>query len=287
MIMTKKLTITEINNKLLTKEMKVIGEYISSSVSTLVECKNGHQWKTRVANIIHRNDRCPLCFSHNHTKKWTTESINDFLSKRKIALISEYPGKVAKKGTFRCEYGHIWETTVASVISGRGCKSCYGKNMPLDIKTIQDRYKKFGYDVIGEYVNYSSVLKFICSNGHTWNSTVGNTRCSSCASYGFKVNRPSFGYILKFDSFIKYGISNSIQSRLYRHKLHNPPHEVVVIFKFNDGAKARIWENTIKTTIGGNYVGKDKCPDGWTETLPITLLETVIEKYDDSFRHIV
>lgn len=283
--MTKKLTINEINDRLMPKGIKVTGEYISSSISTLLECSNGHQWKTRVANLLNRNDGCPLCSKHNHTKKWTTESINVFLSKRKIKLISDYLGKVAKKGKFICEGGHIWETTVASVLFGKGCKSCYGKNVPLDIKIIQDRYKKLGYEVTGEYVNYSSVLNFTCSNGHTWNSKVGNTRCSSCATYGFKTNRPSFGYILKFDTFIKYGISNSIESRLYRHRLHNPPHEVVVIYKFSNGEKARLWENNIKDAMGGNYVKKDKCPDGWTETLPISLLEIIIEKYNDTAFH--
>lgn len=283
--MTKKLTITQINNRLLPKGIKIVGEYISSSISTLLECSSGHRWETRVANLLNRGDGCPICSGHNHTKKWTTESINDYISERKIKLISEYPGKVAKKGIFMCEREHIWETNIASVLSGRGCKFCYGKNMPLDINIIQNRYKKLGYTVLGEYINYSSVLKFTCSNGHHWNSKVGNTRCSSCATYGFKTNRPSFGYILKFDTFIKYGISNSIESRLYRHKLHNPPHEIAAVFTFRDGEKARLWENTIKKTMGGNYVGKDKCPDGWTETLPITLFESVIEKYDDSFYH--
>lgn len=283
--MTKKLTINEINDRLSHKGIRITGEYVSSTVSTLVECKNGHQWKTRVANLLNRKDGCPLCSGHNRTKKWTTESINDFLSKRKIKLISDYQDKVAKKGKFICELGHVWETTIASVLSGKGCKSCYGKNIPLDIKTIQNRYKKLGYDVSGEYINYSSVLRFSCSNGHTWSAKPSNTRCSSCASYGFKINKPSFGYILKFDSFIKYGISNSIESRLYRHKLRNPPHDIVAIYKFSDGASAKLWETTIKTIMGGNYVGKDICPDGWTETLPISLLENIIEKYGDSWPH--
>ena len=91
--------------------------------------------------------------------------------------------------------------------------------------------------------------------------------------------------MIKFDTFIKYGISNSIESRLYRHRLHNPPHEVVVIYKFSNGEKARLWENNIKDAMGGNYVKKDKCPDGWTETLPIFLLEIIIEKYNDTAFH--
>lgn len=281
--MTKKLTINEINNKLTTKGIKVIGEYISSSVSTLLECSAGHQWKTRVANLLHRGDGCPICSEHNHTKKWNTDSINKNISDRGIKLVSEYPGKVGKKGSFVCDKGHTWETTIASVLAGSGCKICYGKNIPLNMKEIQHRYEKLGYTVTGEYQNYDSVLKFSCSNGHTWDAKVGNTRCSSCAKYGFKLNRPSYGYLLKFDSFIKYGISNSIESRLYRHRLKNPPHSVEMLCKFENGEGAKLWENEIKSSMGGNYVGRDKCPDGWTETLPVECLQIIIEKYGDSF----
>lgn len=283
--MTKKLSISEINNKLAPKGIKVIGEYVSSSVSTLLECSVGHQWNTRVANLLNRGDGCPTCSGHNHTKKWTTEAINANLSDRGIKLISEYPGKVSKKVSFICNHGHVWETTVASVLSGTGCKICYGKNIPLTIEEIQLRYKKLGYSVTGEYENYDSVLKFSCADGHTWNATVGNTRCSSCAKFGFKLDRPSYGYLLKFDSFIKYGISNSIESRLYRHRLKNPPHSVEMLRKFDNGEGAKLWENEIKSSMGGRYVGRDRCPDGWTETLPLEFLQIIIEKYGDSFSH--
>lgn len=281
--MAKKLTIEEINTRLEPKGIKIIGNYVSSSISTLLECNSGHQWKTRVANLINRGDGCPMCSGHNHTKIWTTQSINDCISERGILLTSEYPGKVGKRGSFICEKGHKWDTTIASVLRGSGCKVCHGKTIPLTMKEIRHRYEKLGYTVTGEYVNYDSILKFSCSNGHTWNTKVGNTRCSSCASFGFKLDRPSYGYILKFATFIKYGISNSIESRLYRHKKVNPPHEVILLLNFSDGKQARLWENSIKKHFGGRYVSKNECPCGYTETLAISTLPELIQKYGDSW----
>ena len=283
--MAKKLTVNEINTRLEPKGIKVIGDYVSSSVSTLLECSAGHQWKTRVANLINRGDGCPRCSGHNHTKIWTTQSINEQLSERCIRLTTEYPGKVAEKGSFICQNGHTWNATINSVLAGRGCKTCYGKTMPLTTEEIKKRYKKLGYTVTGEYKNYDSILRFTCSNGHTWDTKVGNTRCSSCASYGFSLDRPAHGYLLKFDTFVKYGISNSIESRLYRHKKHNPPHEVILLLDFVNGKEAKLWENSIKINLGGSYVSKTECPDGFTETLPISLLPALIQKYGDSWLH--
>jgi hypothetical protein len=279
--MAKKLTTDYINTFLSTKGMKLLQDYVNSSVSVMLECSQGHQWKTRVANVLNRGDGCPHCSHHSSVTHWTIDSVNEQLKKRKIQMISDYHWKTTSKSIFTCEKNHIWETTLTSVLSGRGCKTCYGKTLPLTLSEIQNRYNKLGYTVTGEYVNYSSVLAFTCSNGHVWSATCRNTRCSACASYGFNLAKPAVGYILKFDTFIKYGISNSIQSRLYRHKMHNPPHKVVTVIEFENGEQAKAWENLIKKTMGGKFANKTQCPDGWTETLPLILLESVIEKFDD------
>lgn len=283
--MTKKLTSTEINNRLSSKGIKIIGEYISSNISTMVECANGHQWTTRVANLLNRPDGCPYCSGHNNTKKWTTESINQHLASRSITLISEYTGKVAHKGRFKCMNNHEWETSITSVLNGKGCGQCYSKNLPLSLKDIQKRYHEIGYTVNGECSSSSSVLNFTCSNGHSWNAVARHTRCAACAEYGFKFNKPASGYILVFKTFIKYGISNSLESRLYRHRLKNPPHSVAMIKSFTDGKEAIQWENEIKEIFGGKFVDKSQCPDGFTETLSIECLESLIEKFGDSWHH--
>jgi hypothetical protein len=277
--MSKKLTIEEINLKLTDRGITVIGEYKSNATPVKVQCSQGHIWEPRIGNLISRKDGCPHCSRHSSVFTWTTESINDKLKSRGITLISEYSGKVKDKGTFVCTNNHEWVTSVNSVLNGRGCKKCHGKTIPLTLEIIKERYSKFGYSVDGVYTGHGCNLTFTCSKGHVWKGNSGNTRCSSCAKYGFDINRKAYGYILQFDGFIKYGISNSIESRLYRHKIHNPKHEVLVKYEFDSGADAKNWENTIKTEFGGRYVDKTLCPDGWTETLPNDLIPQVIEKY--------
>jgi hypothetical protein len=44
-----------------------------------------------------------------------------------------------------------------------------------------------------------------------------------------------------------------------------------------DGKRALDWENNIKRTFGGRYVTKEQCPDGYTETLAIHLLEHIVK----------
>lgn len=283
--MPKKLTIEEINTRLKSKNIKIVGEYISSTVSTTLECNLGHQWSTRVANVLNRNDGCPKCSGHSSSKQWTTEMINQHLSDRKIKLMAEYTGKVKDKGIFTCSNNHTWTTTIASVLAGRGCKLCYGKNLPLDLPTIQKRVEKLKYTVVEKNTGDTSLLTFTCSEGHTWDAKYYKSKCSSCAAYGFDLKKPAVGYILKFPSFIKYGITNNLDSRLYRHKIHNPEHEIVFTLNFKTGLEAKLWEETIKINFGQKFVDKTQCPDGWTETLDCFKLNDIIKKsLDDFFR---
>jgi hypothetical protein len=276
--MSKKLSIEEINQRLEDKGITVVGEYKSNACPTEVECAYGHSWSPSIANLLSRKDGCPHCAGHSSVVTWTTETINEKIHARGITMVTEYTGKVADKGTFICSQSHTWITTINSILRGRGCKQCHGKTMPLSLEIIQQRYSAFGYTVTGDYTGHGCRLTFTCSNGHTWIGNSGNTRCSSCAKYGFNTDRLAFGYILQFDGFIKYGISNSIQSRLYRHRISNPTHSVVALFEFSTGEAAKQWETLIKTDLGGKYADKQACPDGWTETLPNHLLEQVIEK---------
>lgn len=283
--MSKKLTVSEINSRLKERGIIVIGEYKSNNTPVAVQCENGHTWNPTVANLLFRQDGCPHCSRHSSVFQWNKELINQHLHSRKIELISEYPGKANRRGTFMCAEGHIWTTTISSVLNGKGCINCYGKTMPLSLEIIQQRYHSLGYTVSGAFTGHGCKLTFTCPNNHTWIGNSANTRCSSCADYGFNLERPSFGYILKFANFIKYGISNSIASRLSKHRSHNPPHSVVAVFKFCTGTEAKSWEKSIKSEFGGKFVDKFQCPDGWTETLSLKMLDAVIEKCSDVSLH--
>lgn len=276
--MTKKLTQEEINQRLSVKKITLISEYINSTKSVTVQCEKGHIWTTRVANIFNRGDGCPHCSGHSSVKRYTVSELEKIFKDRNVTFITKYKDIVptSSKATFICDDGHTWATSVNSMLGKKtnGCGVCYG-NTPLNLDILQKRYEKYGYKIISTYVNSNEKIQLECSEGHIWWGAPLNTKCSSCASYGFKLSKTAFGYILVFDNFIKYGISNSIESRLHRHKIHNPSHTVHLIHKFDDGNEAKKWEKMISEKFGKKFVDKSKCPDGWTETTHINNLEEI------------
>ena len=104
--------------------------------------------------------------------------------------------------------------------------------------------------------------------------------CPSCAVYSFKLDIPSYGYLLDFGHFIKFGISNTLKVRLQRHKTKNGKFTVIKTKLFENGQDALDWENDIKKKYGGSHVSKEICPDGFTETLPMFFKETLLITLD-------
>jgi predicted GIY-YIG superfamily endonuclease len=129
--------------------------------------------------------------------------------------------------------------------------------------------------------NYHGALiktRFKCECSFEWDSTPGNILsgkgCPVCASYGFNQNKDGYSYIIMFETFVKFGITNDINRRLREHTKMNGKYDIVKIKKMS-GSDAIKWERFIKTHYKGNYVSKDICPDGWTETLPLSLVDDI------------
>lgn len=281
--MTARLTIEDINIRLAGTGITMIGPYVSRQTPTLFQCAHGHQRQAQLGNIL-RGDRCPICSNHSSTFNPDKEKFNNEVSSRGISLVGEYIGHNIKT-KFECVNGHQWETTPASVLGGSGCRVCYGKNLPLTKAIIKERIKEKGYIILGEYINHNTRTTFMCSSGHIWEAFPHHIGCPSCASYGFNLERPAYGYILEFQHFIKFGISNVLRSRLDKHRAHNPNHSCVLSLPFEKGLYAKNWENSIKKQFGGRFVNKEECPDGWTETLPPDCLPTVIQLLRDASSH--
>jgi hypothetical protein len=94
---------------------------------------------------------------------------------------------------------------------------------------------------------------------------------------GFKCTKPGHGYLLNFGNFIKFGITNVLSRRLSEHKRYNGKFSVIKTKLFENGQDALDWENSIKKRFGGNYVSKDICLRGYTETLPMCLKDALVE----------
>ena len=105
--------------------------------------------------------------------------------------------------------------------------------------------------MIGDYINQDTKTQFKCDYGHRWSSTPDSVMrisgCPKCAKYGYKETLPGWVYVLKFENFIKFGITNNLKSRLYRHLLNNGKYELIITKCYATGKEARLVENLIKT----------------------------------------
>jgi len=111
-----------------------------------------------------------------------------------------------------------------------------------------------------------------------YNVVNSGSGCPHCADYtngGFKPSLPAWEYVFIREDYLKFGITNNLTGRLNDHRRGG---EIVLVHEkyHENGQLALDWERHIKQTHGGRYVTKEQCPDGYTETLPIALLESII-----------
>lgn len=99
-------------------------------------CENGHEWEASVADrtrVDGKASNCPICCG-----KIIKKGVNDLATTHpmllnewdyeKNALLGIEPTQVskglAKKVWWHCDKGHVWEATIGSRTSGRGCPAC-------------------------------------------------------------------------------------------------------------------------------------------------------------------
>ena len=269
----------------------LIGDFVTIKTNTLFQCTHGHQWLAMPYKVT-GGTGCPICRNINIT--FTSADFMKTLIEdgRGIKLIGEYINAKTKT-EFGCSYGHRWLTTPDSIKRGTSCPYCSGYRYSLADGRMNARLliDGRGFTIVGPYKGTLTKTTFQCSHGHEWgalpNNVLSGSGCSVCSSIngirtGFDPAKPASIYVLKFANFIKYGISNNLSNRLTRHK-KNGDYTLVYRHDYDDGRLALAWENYIKRTFGGKYVNKDECPDGYTETLPIDLLETIINQPTNQF----
>jgi len=134
--------------------------------------------------------------------------------------------------------------------------------------------------VNGRYINAATKISHThLTCGHEWLARPTNIKsgrgCPMCRICKFDPTKPVTVYILIFDGFLKYGITNILKNRLKDHRAKNGKHTVHYTKTFTNGKDAIEWEKRIKNHFGypQGAVSKEMCPCGYTETLPLFLLE--------------
>ena len=221
------------------------------------------------------------------SRKLSKSDIIDWLLKdsRGISIIGDYIDDRTKT-EFKCHNDDhpSWYATPNNIKRGRGCPKC-SKMTKLSTKDMESWLLNDGrgITIVSEYLGHHKKSLFKCSNieHEPWLATPCHIKngkgCPKCATSGFKTDSPAWSYILMFEDYLKYGITNNLQQRLWTHKHKNGDFRLVFSKYHQDGHSAVIWENDIKRTYGGNYVTKERCVDGYTETLPLHMSEHISE----------
>ncbi|EAW2493116.1 GIY-YIG nuclease family protein [Salmonella enterica subsp. enterica] len=109
------------NERLKTKGIQIIGEYVNSRQKTkLRRIACGHEWEANVTNVLRASDNpCPHC----HGFYQSAESINEQIFHRGIIMTGAFSG-IDSKAEFQCLNGHKWFAIVGNVKRGSGCPRC-------------------------------------------------------------------------------------------------------------------------------------------------------------------
>jgi hypothetical protein len=277
--MNEKITKESINCRLITelRNIEMTGSYLGSLSQTQFRCNNGHEWQATPNKVLNYKSGCPSCH-HNNISLINTDKFIQKLSFFGIKLIDKYVNRQTEIKVC-CSNGHEW-TQIAGYISE--CKKCSGRrSRRLSTSIINERLKNDGREIImiDEYVNAHTSKLFRCLAGHEWNSNPNNiirgSGCPTCSPGGFNQNKPAHVYVLSFGTYIKYGITNRLKKRLDEYKRYGK-YELVISYYFENGQKAKEWENNIKSIFGGYYVDNHILPIGHTETLSISFLTDLI-----------
>lgn len=189
-----------------TEKNKILPHEINRWAKTKVwwKCKNGHEWKTAVADRTSGND-CPYCgnrkpvIGENDFCTMNPELMEQWNAEKNIGID---PHKLTYQSTisvwWRCEKGHEWKAPVYRRRKGCGCPTCArelnrhtviaGKNdlqstLPKLLSSWDDeRNGDLKPDGIMTHSNRKVWWK--CDKGHHWRATVlaraYGTGCPKC-----------------------------------------------------------------------------------------------------------
>jgi hypothetical protein len=218
------------------------------------------------------------------SNRLSKEIVNQRIAHRGIELIGEYI-RNSVKTLFKCANNHTWLAKPNNVMSPRqsGCPHCAGQ-FPLTKDIVNSRIKHKNLELVGDYTGIDKPSLFQCLQcdrefiASPYNIIV-KSHCPDCRTGGgFKSHQPATFYVLLFPklNFIKYGITNNLQQRIGKHSRIS---ECIVMrtIEFHSGKDALLFEQKVKKEFGGNFVSKEILKDGYTETLPIELLEDLIQ----------
>ena len=151
-------------------------------------CARGHTWAASGSDVT-AGSWCRLCVDMVTGKvRLRQDGLAELqriaLSRNGLCLARSYAG-VAAYYDFRCEKGHEWQTTGATIFRGRWCTTCSHEKLRLGIEMMQSMAAERGGRCLSTtYVKSNVNLEWECARGHRWQAPPSTIRaghwCAQC-----------------------------------------------------------------------------------------------------------
>ncbi|MCP4129769.1 MAG: hypothetical protein GY754_02015 [bacterium] len=183
----KRVTITDMQEIAVSRGGKCLSKkYVDTRTKLKWQCREGHTWEALPGNIK-TGSWCRECNKRNAgRKKLTIEQMQEKAKERGGSCLSKKYIDNRTKLKWKCEKGHIWETTPSKIKSGRWCPRCALEKVKVTIEEMHSIGESRGGKCLSKTIkNNETNLKWQCGEGHTWEATPGNikrgTWCPECA----------------------------------------------------------------------------------------------------------
>lgn len=259
--MKKRLTLQQVNDRILDRGYRMVSEFVNVNAKSEFVCGEGHLWLATPDSVM-RGNGCPTCANLKRAddKSLSIEEVIRRTTERGIEYVDGYKN-CATVARFKCRCGHIWSTTAWNVFAGKGCPLCAstsrGEALRISASEVNARLFERGIRLVGEFELVKIKTDFRCDCGNIWsakpNNVLNGTGCPKCAKTGFKTTLPGVFYIIRAvrgsSVFIGYGITNSVKTRLRRHRknLRNAGYAVDQVVEIRaEGHVVELLERAVK-----------------------------------------
>ena len=169
-----RLTTAEINRRLASREIRLIGEYAGYYQKSRFLCPLGHEWEARANNILNGGS-CRVCYENGRRErslKWTREKVVAKLTQKRISFLSGDFKDTQAIADYRCDVcNHQWSAYLHGVLHKTSCPECaYAKKRTKGEQQFTKRLAKLGLSFKGEYKGQQVPVTIFCEHGHEWNS---------------------------------------------------------------------------------------------------------------------
>ena len=168
-------------------------DYVNAHSKLKWKCSTGHEWDA-IPDSIKRGSWCPICAGKIPL---TIEEMKEIAKNRGGLCLSDEYINDRTKLKWRCSEDHEWEAIPTHIKRGSWCPICAGK-IPLTIEEMKEIAKNRGGECLSsEYINYTTKLKWKCSEGHEWEASPSHIKrgewCPYCGiGLGEEITRRMF-----------------------------------------------------------------------------------------------